>query len=119
MPGETNLFFEGAFLGKSRLDPSTAGDTMSISLGQDKSIVINRKLVKDFSEKKFLGNNKVDSRFYDITVKNNKNEKISLTLEDQFPVSTDKEIQVDLGTYKDGKLNETTNKVTLDTGVKP
>jgi uncharacterized protein (TIGR02231 family) len=112
MPGETNLFFEGAFLGKSRLDPTMAGDTMSISLGQDKSIVIKRKLVKEFSEKKFLGNNKVDSRFYDITVKNNKNEKINLTLEDQFPVSTDKEIQVDQGTYKDGKLNETTNKVT-------
>jgi hypothetical protein len=69
MPGETNLFFEGAFLGKSRLDPTTAGDTLSISLGQDKSIVIQRKLVKEYSEKKFLGNNKVDSRMYDISVR--------------------------------------------------
>jgi uncharacterized protein (TIGR02231 family) len=119
MPGETNLFFEGAFLGKSMLDPTTAGDTMSISLGQDKSIVIKRKLVKEFSEKKFLGNNKVDSRFYDITVKNNKNETISLILEDQFPVSTDKEIQVDQGTYKDGKLNEMGNKVTWTLALNP
>ena len=119
MPGETNLFFEGAFLGKSRLDPTTSGDTLSISLGQDKSIVIQRKLVKEYSEKKFLGNNKVDSRMYDISVRNNKNEKISLTLEDQIPISTDKEIQVDNSTYKDGKLQETTNKVTWSLALNP
>ena len=119
MPGETNLFFEGAFLGKSRLDPTTAGDTLSISLGQDKSIVIQRKLVKEYSEKKLLGNNKVDSRLYDISVRNNKNEKINLTLEDQFPISTDKEIQVDNGTYKDGKLQENTNKVTWSLALNP
>ena len=119
MPGETNLFFEGAFLGKSRLDPTTAGDTLSISLGQDKSIVIQRKLVKEYSEKKLLGNNKVDSRMYDISVRNNKNEKINLTLEDQFPISTDKEIQVDNGTYKDGKLQENTNKVTWSLALNP
>ncbi len=112
MPGETNLFFEGAFLGKSKIDPATSGDTMSISLGQDKSVVITRKLIREYAEKKLLGNNKVDSRFYDITVKNNKNEKINLTLEDQFPISTDKDIQVDQGPLKDGKLNETTGKVT-------
>jgi hypothetical protein len=52
-------------------------------------------------------------------VKNNKNEKINLTLEDQFPVSTDKEIQVDQGTYKDGKLNETTSKVTWSLALNP
>jgi hypothetical protein len=50
---------------------------------------------------------------------NNKNEKISLTLEDQFPISTDKEIQVDNGTYKDGKLQETTNKVTWSLALNP
>ncbi len=119
MPGETNLFFEGAFLGKSTLNPANAGDTLSISLGQDKSVIIKRKLLREYSEKKFLGNNKVDSRFYDITVRNNKNEKINLTLEDQFPISTDKEIQVDHGQYKDGKLNESTSKVTWNLTINP
>ena len=119
MPGEVNLFFEGTYLGKSVLDPFSAGDTMSISLGQDKSVFIKRILSKEYSEKKFLGNNKVDSRFYDISVKNNKNEKIFLTLEDQFPMSTDKEIQIDNGSHKDGKLNEDTGKVTWSITLNP
>lgn len=119
MPGETNLFFEGAFLGKSRLDPTIAGDTLSISLGQDKSIIIKRKLIRDFSAKKFLGNNKLESRLYDITIKNNKTEKISLTLEDQFPISTDKEIQVDQVQFKDGRLDDKTNKLTWNLELNP
>ena len=46
--GELNLFFEGAYLGKSLLDLQSASDTLDISLGKDKGIVIQRKKLKEF-----------------------------------------------------------------------
>lgn len=119
MSGETNIFYEGNFLGKSFLDLSTTGDTLSISLGQDKSITVNRKLMKDYSEKKFFGNSKVDSRFYQISIRNNKQENINLTLIDQFPVSTEKEIQVERGDTKGGKIDEKTGSINWTLSIKP
>jgi hypothetical protein len=119
MPGETNIFYEGAFLGKSFLDLSATGDTLSISLGQDKSITVNRKLIKEYSGKKFLGSTKVDSRFYQITVRNNKQEKINLTIADQFPVSTEKEIQVERGDTKGGKEDDKTGNVSWTFSLNP
>lgn len=119
MSGETNIFYEGAFLGKSFLDLSATGDTLSISLGQDKSITVNRKLIKEYSGKKFLGNTKVDSRFYQITARNNKQEKINLTIADQFPVSTEKEIQVERGDLTSAKAEEKTGNISWTISLNP
>ena len=47
LPGEANLFFEGTFLGKSLLDVAKAGDTLSLSLGKDKGVVVKRTLMKE------------------------------------------------------------------------
>mgnify|MGYP000459926682 CR=1 FL=1 len=39
--GEVNLYFEGTYLGKTVLDVNNVNDTLDISLGKDKNIVIN------------------------------------------------------------------------------
>ena len=119
MSGETNIFYENDFLGKSFLDLSSTGDTLSISLGQDKSITVNRKLMKEYSGKQFLGSTKVDSRFYQITARNNKQEKINLTIADQFPVSTEKEIQVERGETKGAKAEEKTGNISWTISLNP
>ncbi|RYY58139.1 MAG: mucoidy inhibitor MuiA family protein, partial [Chitinophagaceae bacterium] len=86
MQGEANIFFEGTFLGQSMLDLTTAGDTLSISLGQDKGVVVKRTLLKEFSSKKFIGSNRTDDRHYEIVVRNNKQQPVSILIEDQFPI---------------------------------
>lgn len=111
LPGEANLFFEGTFLGNSLLDVMNAGDTLNLSLGKDKGVVVQRKLMKEFSSKKFLGSNKTDSRQYEILVRNNKQQAIRIIIEDQFPVSTNKDIEVDKLSYDTGKLDDDTKKV--------
>jgi len=50
---------------------------------------------------KFLGTNKLQKFTYELTVKNNKKETIDLLLKDQFPLTTNKEIEVEL--IDDGK----------------
>lgn len=117
LPGEANLFFEGTFLGNSLLDVMTAGDTLNLSLGKDKGVVVSRKLLKEYSAKKFLGSNRTDSRQYEILVRNNKQQPIKIIVEDQFPVSTNKDIEVEKLSYDNGKLDDDTKKVTWSFAV--
>jgi len=119
IPGETNLFYEGTFLGKSYLDLSTDSDTLSLSLGVDKGITVKRTLLKDFSNKKFLGSNRTDTRQYEIVVRNNKNVPVNIIVEDQFPISTLKEIEVDDLKYEGAKLNDETKVITWSYAIDP
>lgn len=119
LPGEANLFFEGTFLGKSFLDVTNANDTLNLSLGKDKGVVVKRTLLKDYSSKKFIGNNKTDTRQYEIVVRNNKQQPISIIIEDQFPVSTQKEIEVQDRKYEGAKLEDDTQKLTWQLTVEP
>lgn len=119
IPGETNLFYEGTYLGKSYLDLSTGSDTLSLSLGVDKGITVKRTMLKEFSNKKFLGSNRTDTRQFEITVRNNKNVPVNLVIEDQFPISTIKEIEVDDLKYEGAKLNEDTKVFTWSYSIDP
>jgi len=112
LPGEANLFFEGTFLGNSFLDVKNAGDTLNISLGMDKGVVVKRTLLKEYSSKKFLGSNKTDTRQYHITVRNNKSQPVRIIIEDQFPLSTNKDIEIEKLSYENGKLDDDTKIVT-------
>ncbi|MEJ8840955.1 DUF4139 domain-containing protein [Lacibacter sp. H375] len=119
IPGETNLFFEGTFLGKSYLDLSTDNDTLSLSLGVDKGITVKRTLLKEFSSKKFLGGNRTETKQYEITVRNNKTVPVNIIVEDQFPISTLKEIEVEDIKYDGAKLNEETKIITWTFTIDP
>lgn len=112
LPGEANLFFEGTFLGKSMLDVTKAGDTLNISLGKDKAIVVKRTLLKDYSSKRFIGSNKTDTRQYEIVIRNNKSLPVNIIIEDQFPISTQKEIEVQDRKYEGAKLDDDTQRIT-------
>jgi uncharacterized protein (TIGR02231 family) len=112
LPGEANLFFEGTFLGKSVLDLINAGDTLNLSLGKDKGVVAKRKLIKEYSTKKFMGSNRTDTRQYEIVVRNNKQQPIHVIVDDQFPISTQKEIEVQDRKYEGAKLDEDSQTLT-------
>ena len=87
---------EGTYIGKSYIDAGSLQDTLNLTLGKDKRIVIKKEKMADFSSVKFLGSNKKQVFTYEITVRNNKKEKASLILKDQYPISTDKDIEEEL-----------------------
>ena len=119
LPGEANLFFEGTFLGKSLLDISNAGDTLNLSLGKDKGVTVKRTLLKDYSSKRFIGSNKTDTRQYEIVVRNNKQQPVNIIIEDQFPISTQKEIEVQDRKYEGAKMDDDTQRLTWQLSVEP
>jgi TonB-dependent SusC/RagA subfamily outer membrane receptor len=96
LPGEASIMVEGTYIGKSFIDPGSTLDTLSLTLGQDKRIVVKREKVLDFSSVKFLGTNKKEVFTYEITVRNNKKDKAQILLKDQYPISTDKDIESEL-----------------------
>ncbi|MBS1640662.1 MAG: mucoidy inhibitor MuiA family protein [Bacteroidetes bacterium] len=96
LPGDANIIVEGTYVGKSFIDPNATTDSLNLTLGKDKRIIVKRDKIIDYSSVKFLGNNKVQKFTYEITVKNTKKETISLLLKDQYPLSTNKEIEVEL-----------------------
>ncbi|RYZ30573.1 MAG: mucoidy inhibitor MuiA family protein [Chitinophagaceae bacterium] len=117
--GESNLYFEGTFLGKTYLDLSTVGDTLSLSLGKDNSIKVSRKLLKEFSSKKFIGSSRTEEKEFEITVSNTKKIPVSITIQDQFPVSVTKEIEVKERKAPDGKIDDETGIVTWNLVLQP
>jgi TonB-dependent SusC/RagA subfamily outer membrane receptor len=96
MPAEANIIFEGTYVGKSFIDPNSTNDTLNLTLGRDKRVVVKRDKVCEFSSVKFLGTNKLQKYTYQLTVKNTKKEAINLLLKDQFPLTTNKDIEVEL-----------------------
>jgi TonB-dependent SusC/RagA subfamily outer membrane receptor len=119
LPGEASITVEGTYIGKSFIDPGSTQDTLNLTLGRDKRIVVKREKVKDFSSVKFLGSNKKEVFTYEITVRNNKKEKVQLLLKDQYPVSTDKDIEDELLDSGGAIVNKDTGVLTWRVELAP
>jgi uncharacterized protein (TIGR02231 family) len=112
LPGKANVIFEGLYIGKLNINPGQTKDSLSLSMGRDKKISILREKVADKSGTKFLSSYKEQIFTYDITVRNNKKEKIELKLEDQYPVSTNTDITIELLENGNAKTNKETGILT-------
>lgn len=95
LEGEASLFFEGKYIGKSILDARNTADTLTLSLGRDGNVVVNREKKKDYSSRQFVGSNKKIMFTYEISVRNKKSQPITIVVADQIPLSNNKEIVVD------------------------
>ncbi|MCL1938680.1 MAG: DUF4139 domain-containing protein [Candidatus Azobacteroides sp.] len=111
LEGEANIFFENTFVGKTILDVRYMSDTLNISLGRDKNVVVKREKMKEFTQTKFLSSKAEVTRDWKISVRNNKRQPISMVLLDQIPVSTVSEIEVTAEKLSSGILNKETGEV--------
>jgi uncharacterized protein (TIGR02231 family) len=96
LPGEANIIFEGMYVGKTMINPNETADTLNLSMGRDKRVSIKREKIVEKSGTKSLSGFKEQTFTYEIVIRNNKKETIQLLLDDQIPVSTDKEVTVEL-----------------------
>lgn len=118
LPGSASIFFEGSYVGNSNIDPRNTNDTLDISLGRDESIVVTRTKIKDFESRRVIGVNKKETFGYEIEIRNNKNTNISIIVDDQFPISTNKDIEVEQIEKSGAKFNETTGKLSWEFDLK-
>ena len=94
-------------------------DTLNISLGRDKNIVIGRTKQDTFTKRQFVGVNKVESRGFEILVRNKKSQAIKLTLFDQLPVSAISDITVTPTELSGAKLDEKTGELKWELNLQP
>ncbi len=95
LPGEANVVFNGTHTGKTRLNTGTT-EPLTLTLATEPRIVVKREKRTDFSSTKTLGGSTTATRSHLITVKSNMNHPVSLRLKEQYPLSTDKELEVKL-----------------------
>ncbi len=119
LEGESNLYFEDGFVGRSILNGSSLQDTLEISMGRDRSIVIQREKNDEFSKKRAIGSNITESREYKIIVKNNKSQSVTIDVTDQLPVSVNSDISVQALALSGGSLNPQTGKITWSLSLQP
>jgi uncharacterized protein (TIGR02231 family) len=119
LPGDANIIFEGMYVGKTFINPNQTADTLNLSMGRDKKIAIKREKVVDKSGTKFLSAYKEQTFTYDISLRNNKKEDAAIILKDQYPLSTDKEITIELLDDGKAKVNTETGILTWDLKLSP
>jgi uncharacterized protein (TIGR02231 family) len=119
LPGEANIFFEGTFVGKSFIDPNNIKDTLSVSLGRDKRIVVKREKQKDLTTRKVIGASQRESYSWEISVRNTKAEAVKVVVEDQLPVSQNSQIEIMAGDLGGARYDATTGKLTWVLNLQP
>ncbi|MFZ9587278.1 MAG: mucoidy inhibitor MuiA family protein [Crocinitomicaceae bacterium] len=112
LSGESNIYFDGTFMGKSFLDVNSTKDTLSFSFGKDSKVSVERTRVKEKSKVKNIGSRQKFDVTWEIKIKNNGGAMIPLIVKDQYPVSNQEDIKVKQGDLVDGKLDEKTGIIT-------
>ncbi len=111
LPGQVNLFFDGAYVGKSSLQTQSATDTLTFSLGRDKGLTIERNREEDYRNRRLFGS-KIEQRIgWKINVMKNRRNDVPLIIEDQIPVSTTDQIEVTLEQSRGASYDEATGKL--------
>ena len=119
LPGDANIIMDETYIGKSIIDPNTIADTLNLSLGRDKRVVVKRSVVKELSSLKTSGGSSRQNFTYEIVVKNNKQTEINLLLKDQYPLTNIKEVEVFLENNGDAMVNTETGVLTWKLSLKP
>ena len=118
LSGPVNLFFDGAYVGKSQLSTGIATDTLVFSLGRDEGITIEREREDKYRSRRLLGTKTEQRIGWTIKVQKSRRNDVPLIIEDQIPVSTTDEIEVELDEAKGATLDPTTGKLRWELNMK-
>jgi uncharacterized protein (TIGR02231 family) len=108
LSGESNIYFDGTYIGKSYIDVNSTKDTLSFSFGKDAKVIVERTKVKDKSSNKVFGSRQKYDVTWEIRMRNNGGASIPIIVKDQFPISSNNDIKVRNGEFGTASLDEKT-----------
>ena len=106
------IVFEKMRAGSTYLTPTSETNELQITLGVEPRIAIERKVISDKTSDVFLSSNRERIFTYDLLVRNNKKEAIEITLKDQYPLSAEENIKVELLESSGAEVNSTKGELT-------
>lgn len=119
LPAIANIYYDGTYVGQTRISPSTMTDTLELALGRDRRIVVEQKKISNEEKIKKLSNEKESTLTYQITIKSLKSAHIKLTLMDQIPLANVDEIKVNLINKGKAGYNEYKGYLTWNMTINP
>ena len=119
LSGNANLFFKGVYQGETYIDLDTPSDTLTLSVGRDNDIIVSREIQKDYVNRSLSGITRKEQKAWTISLKNNKDIPINISVEDQYPISNTGDIKIELTESTGAKLDEATGKLTWDLILNP
>ena len=117
LDGEANIYFGNTFTGTTVLNTNQISDTLNVSLGIDNSISIEREKRKEYTRVRTIGANRIDTRSFIVSVRNNKSVPIDIIIYDQVPISQNKDIEVETEELSGGIFDEYTGEVQWKTTI--
>jgi len=108
---EANIYFEDNYIGKTTINPNYTKSEFPISLGVDERIVVKRRLMDNLRSTKFLSSKKVDNYGYEIKVRNNSGDNITLEILDQIPITQNNKIEITEVETAGGRLDKHTGSL--------
>jgi len=117
--GPANIYYGDTYVGESIINTRNTNDTIDISMGRDKQLLITRVKKEDFTKDKVIGSKRKERFEFEMTIKNNRNIPLQLTMKDQIPISEVDDIEVEALEISNGDLDEDTGIITWDLEVSP
>lgn len=119
LPGNAHIYYQGTYVGKSYLNTQVTSDTLDVSLGRDKGIVVERKKIKEFNKTSNVGSSRKTQIGMEINIRNTKSKSVQITIVDQIPISKRREIVVEMMEAKGAEYNKETGKLTWKATLGP
>lgn len=117
---KAKIYIDDSYVNDSYISTNQTSDTLSIPIGKDKRVVIDRKVSftqpKKFNRKGSILETTVT---IDITAKNNKDEVASLRIDDQVPVSNIEDIIIERGEISGAIIDDKTGLLYWDIKLNP
>ncbi|MBS0012027.1 MAG: mucoidy inhibitor MuiA family protein [Bacteroidales bacterium] len=117
MNGDANIYFGNTFTGTTMLNTGQISDTLNVSLGNDNNITVKRERRKEYTLVRTIGLNRIDTRSFKISIRNNKSSEINIVLYDQLPVSQNKDIEVEATELSGASVNNISGEIEWDTVI--
>lgn len=106
LPASANIYFDGTFIGQTMINPAVTGDSLAIDMGREERITVKRTALKIEEKERLLGSDKIKNYGFEMNIRNNLASSVNLIVEDQIPVSHNKEIVVTIKNKDNATLNE-------------
>ncbi len=115
LPGQANVFYEGTYVGETVLNPSIINDTLELALGRDNGITVTRTKLPVKENNKLLGNEVTKTITYELRMKNNKVKALNLIIEDQIPLTQNKDIKIEMKENSNATYNDKSGLLSWNT----
>lgn len=110
--GDASVYFGGSYIGKTFIKTIDLDDSLTVSLGRDKKIQMVRKESKQDYQRSIVGNYEKEVLKYETTIKNTRDIPVSIIVEDQIPVASNSDQEINVNEISGAAFDKASGKLT-------